>query len=502
MFSPEVPGTTDYTYNPSKSVKTYLIGPGGAGKSTIFRQLSTEVNEESFASTRNSMLDQELVAEFARYDAEEEEDWLTERTDYTGPEQPYTRLKEFVTVTRKRLIEDLVRTVHDLMVVADWETMGFGTFYERLMSEVEMKNAVDVIKHAYTALVQVKSRKKFSKDLFIGEKLREAMLTLWKNSSFQQAWNSDESHHLKRYALMNFDFFMEQMMKCPGCWGGETWRPSFKEALHFYCRTTGVIESSFSYKEVNFSALDCGGVRCERRKLNSFLPGSPDEQCSIMFVVSLGDYDENLFEDYTTNKLVDALAFFEEFTQYLKYVDYHNFTLVFTKLDKFEKKFCHQRIPIRLDDIDGAEASICSPETTTMSEAFEWIKEQFHIRCNLADMSNFNTVTCNATQRSEVRQMLKEHLEATMSYMEPAVFLESFRDHMDDPMLQTTTQSSQFRRRVSGRFRKAFQKVTGSFTSRKPKGSSPHHDLAYDLQSNASLVRFEDDDVCGEVMKC
>ena len=58
-------------------------------------------------------------------------------------------------------------------------------------------------------------------------------------------------------------------------------------------RTTGIIETTFRYKDLTYRLFDVGGQRSERRKwIECF-----DDVTAVIFVASLSGYDLKLFED-------------------------------------------------------------------------------------------------------------------------------------------------------------------------------------------------------------
>jgi hypothetical protein len=68
-----------------------------------------------------------------------------------------------------------------------------------------------------------------------------------------------------------------------------------------------------------------------------------DDVSTVLFVASLSSYDQNLFEDPTINRMVDAIVLFDQMTNHplLKKLD---FVLFLNKRDLYEKKV--KAIPI------------------------------------------------------------------------------------------------------------------------------------------------------------
>ena len=82
-------------------------------------------------------------------------------------------------------------------------------------------------------------------------------------------------------------------------------------SFRIHCRsrltTNGIIETDFIIDDHVFKMFDVGGQRGERKKwIHCF-----DNVTAIMFIASLSEYDQVLFEDRTRNRMVESLHLFE-----------------------------------------------------------------------------------------------------------------------------------------------------------------------------------------------
>lgn len=69
--------------------------------------------------------------------------------------------------------------------------------------------------------------------------------------------------------------------------------PTAQDVLRSRVRTTGIIETTFRYKDLIYRVFDVGGQRSERRKwIQCF-----DDVTAVIFVSALSGYDMKLFED-------------------------------------------------------------------------------------------------------------------------------------------------------------------------------------------------------------
>lgn len=71
--------------------------------------------------------------------------------------------------------------------------------------------------------------------------------------------------------------------------------PTEQDVLRSRVRTTGIVQSDFTIKSIQFSMFDVGGQRNERRKwIHCF-----DNVQAVVFVASASEFDQKLFEDET-----------------------------------------------------------------------------------------------------------------------------------------------------------------------------------------------------------
>jgi len=76
--------------------------------------------------------------------------------------------------------------------------------------------------------------------------------------------------------------------------------PTQPDVLRSRVRTTGIVETKFSIKDMKFKMFDVGGQRNERKKWIHCFQGVT----AVIFCVGLSEYDQKLFEDNTQNRMV------------------------------------------------------------------------------------------------------------------------------------------------------------------------------------------------------
>eukprot|EP00753_Platysulcus_tardus_P001519 PLAT11374.1.p2 GENE.PLAT11374.1~~PLAT11374.1.p2 ORF type:complete len:229 (+),score=70.63 PLAT11374.1:576-1262(+) len=83
--------------------------------------------------------------------------------------------------------------------------------------------------------------------------------------------------------------------------------PTEEDVLRSRVKTTGIVEEHFMVEEVQFTIIDVGGQRNERKKwIHAF-----DGVTAIMFLTSLSGYDLLCYEDQVTNRIDESLELFE-----------------------------------------------------------------------------------------------------------------------------------------------------------------------------------------------
>jgi G-protein alpha subunit. len=98
-------------------------------------------------------------------------------------------------------------------------------------------------------------------------------------------------------------------------------------------RTSGIVTEKYVIDGKNFEMYDVGGQRNERKKwIHCF-----EDVTAVIFVAALSEYDQVLFEDTSTNRMVEAIQLFDEICNN-KYFMKSNMILFLNKKDLFEEK--------------------------------------------------------------------------------------------------------------------------------------------------------------------
>jgi len=172
-----------------------------------------------------------------------------------------------------------------------------------------------------------------------------------------------------------------------------TYVPNQQDILRCRARTTGIVENAFDIGGNRFRMYDVGGQRNERKKwIHCF-----EHVTAVLFVVAASEYDQVLYEDETTNRMIEALNLFEEICN-SKHLRDPAIILFLNKKDLFEEKY--KKVPL----------SVCfsdfKPQSDHFEEGLRFIAQQFqrrnvnyaqnreiytHFTC-ATDVHNVNTV--------------------------------------------------------------------------------------------------------------
>nr|ARF06922.1 guanine nucleotide-binding protein G(i) subunit alpha [Eptatretus cirrhatus] len=139
--------------------------------------------------------------------------------------------------------------------------------------------------------------------------------------------------------------------------------PTQQDVLRTRVKTTGIVETHFTFKELHFKMFDVGGQRSERKKWIHCFEGVT----AIIFCVALSAYDLVLAEDEEMNRMHESMKLFDSICNN-KWFTETSIILFLNKKDLFEEK------------IERSPLTICFPEYTgrnTYDCASVFIRTQF-----------------------------------------------------------------------------------------------------------------------------
>ncbi|CAK5278873.1 unnamed protein product [Mycena citricolor] len=136
--------------------------------------------------------------------------------------------------------------------------------------------------------------------------------------------------------------------------------PTDQDILRSRVKTTGITETTFKVGELTYRLFDVGGQRSERKKwIHCF-----ENVTALVFLVSLSEYDQMLYEDESVNRMQEALTLFDSICNSRWFVK-TSIILFLNKIDLFAEKLprsplvsrCARRLLPRLPGGDNYDAA-------------------------------------------------------------------------------------------------------------------------------------------------
>lgn len=234
----------------------------------------------------------------------------------------------------------------------------------------------------------------------LNPQIGELVAKLWAHDSIQRLFKRRNEFQL--HAADSAEFYFTEVARL----SADGYLPTTDDILRSRVRTTGIVQSDFVIKGLNFSMFDVGGQRNERRKwIHCF-----DNVNAVVFVASLSEFDQTLFEDESKNRLDEAQELFQQISNSKWFAD-TSLILFLNKKDLFEKKLQEKVFKDYVKTYDGPnEVKPCA----------EHVKQLMVDRCKNKDKSIFTHIT-TAIDTSNVKfvfnavvaMILEENLKAT-----------------------------------------------------------------------------------------
>ncbi|KAI9310991.1 G protein alpha subunit [Dichotomocladium elegans] len=163
--------------------------------------------------------------------------------------------------------------------------------------------------------------------------------------------------------------------------------PVVQDVLRARSKTTGIMETRFKMGQLNIHMFDVGGQRSERKKwIHCF-----EAVTSIIFCVSLSEYDQVLLEETRQNRMMESLVLFESVINSRWFLR-TSIILFLNKIDVFKTKL--PKIPLSryFPDYEGGD---------DINKATKYILWRFG-QTNRAKLKIFPHIT-QATDTSNIR---------------------------------------------------------------------------------------------------
>jgi GTPase SAR1 family protein len=160
--------------------------------------------------------------------------------------------------------------------------------------------------------------------------------SLWADSAIKSAYDIRNEFQIEE----NGSYFFDNLSRV----SQDSYRPTQVDVLMTRVKTLGVTEKMIHLEgDKKLKIVDVGGQRTERKKWFSLF----ETCCTILYLVSLSDYNQKCYEDDDTNRMMENYKLFCDVINN-KYFTDKPVIVIFNKLDVFENKMKKKRDHIGL----------------------------------------------------------------------------------------------------------------------------------------------------------
>jgi guanine nucleotide-binding protein G(i) subunit alpha len=168
-------------------------------------------------------------------------------------------------------------------------------------------------------------------DMELGTHLK----ALWNDPGIKKVWDRRAEYQIVESVKFYFNK-LDAIMQ-PGYMADQ------QDVLYARVRTSGIVTERYEIDGSQFEMYDVGGQRNERKKwIHCF-----DDVTAVIFVAALSEYDQCLFEDASTNRMIEAIDLFGEICNN-RYFQESSMILFLNKKDLFAEKI--QKVDIKSVD--------------------------------------------------------------------------------------------------------------------------------------------------------
>jgi len=199
------------------------------------------------------------------------------------------------------------------------------------------------------------------------EEVALAVQALWETDAVQQAYARNNEIQLPGGASGTI-YYIDHAVR----FAKRDYLPTQDDVIRAKLRTTGITEVTFNVGQTEFTMVDVGGQRSERRKwLNCFVDIS-----AVIFLVAINEYDMVLEEDNKTNRMEESLKLFQKLTG-AQWFESTSFILFLNKSDLFAEKIKKKPLKEFFEDYDSFVSELKDKDLSEFDKSCEYIKAQY-----------------------------------------------------------------------------------------------------------------------------
>jgi GTPase SAR1 family protein len=148
---------------------------------------------------------------------------------------------------------------------------------------------------------------------------------LWNDEAIQTCWSRRAEYQI----VESVQFYFEDIDRIMA----SDYMATEQDLLYARVRTSGIVEEKYQIDGATFVMYDVGGQRNERKKwIHCF-----EDVTAVIFVAALSEYDQALYEDASTNRMIEAINLFDEIVNNRFFIS-SAMILFLNKKDLFELK--------------------------------------------------------------------------------------------------------------------------------------------------------------------
>eukprot|EP00743_Colponemidia_sp_Colp-15_P000139 GILK01000159.1.p1 GENE.GILK01000159.1~~GILK01000159.1.p1 ORF type:complete len:354 (-),score=86.21 GILK01000159.1:371-1432(-) len=199
---------------------------------------------------------------------------------------------------------------------------------QTLLLNCGQKDGEEVLPDNKEAVEKIKT---ISVDTPLTPELATMIETLWKDPAVRRTYDRRADFQLNDSA----SYFFDKVKTL----GSPSYVPDEQDVLRSRVRTTGIVQNKFVIDGVEFHMYDVGGQRNERKKwMHCF-----ENVTAVIFVASMSEYDQKLYEDENMNRMTESVNLFNEICN-SRWFDKTSMILFLNKRDLFEEKI--RKVPL------------------------------------------------------------------------------------------------------------------------------------------------------------
>lgn len=183
---------------------------------------------------------------------------------------------QYTDAERKQQIPTVYSNVLQAMRILLDQTVAFN-----MVGQVQAKDAFDLVKG-------------LDENDPINVRVGDAIKALWTDPGIQAVWNRRSEYQI--IESVQYYFNRIDIIKSPD------YLPDKDDIIYSRVRTSGIVTERYLIDNTVFEMYDVGGQRNERKKWIHCFEGVT----AVIFVAAISEYDQKLFEDASTNRMVSS----------------------------------------------------------------------------------------------------------------------------------------------------------------------------------------------------